>query len=60
MSTPPRRILYVLREKLKGELDKMVQMKTIQTVNEPTDWVNNLVLVKRLNGSLKICIDPTE
>ena len=60
MSTPPRRILYVLREKLKGELDKMVQMKTIQTVNEPTDWVNNLVLVKKLNGSLKICVDPTE
>ena len=38
----------------------MIQMKTIQTVNEPTDWVNNLVLVKKLNGSLKICIDPTE
>ena len=60
MSTPPGRMPYVLREKLKGELHKMVQMKTIQTVNEPTDWVNNLVLVKKLNGSLKICIDPKE
>ena len=33
----PRRIPYVLREKLKAELDKIVEMKIIQAVNEPTD-----------------------
>ena len=30
----PRRIPYTLREKLKAELDKMIEMKIIQAVNE--------------------------
>ena len=38
----------------------MVEMKVIQAVNEPTNWVNNLVLVEKLDGSLRICIDPKE
>ena len=55
---PPRRIPYTLREKLKAELDKMVKMKIIQVVNEPTDWINNLVLLDKPDGSLRICINP--
>ena len=35
-------------------------MKIIQAVNEPTDWVNNLVIVEKPDGSLRICIDPKE
>ena len=54
-----RRIPYALREKLKAELNKMVEIKIIPAVNEPRDWVNNLVLVEKPNGSLRICIDPT-
>ena len=44
---PLKWIPYALREKLKAELDKMVKMKIVQTVNEPTDWVNNLILVDK-------------
>ena len=58
ISTPPSRIPYVLRKKLKTESDKLVEM--IQAVNEPTEWVNHLVLVEKPNGSLRICIDPKE
>ena len=57
---PPRRIPYAFHEKLKAELDKMVEIKIIQAVHEPTDWVNNLVLVEKPHGSLRICIDPKE
>ena len=35
-------------------------MKIIQAVNEPTDWVNNLVLVEKPHGSPRICTDPKE
>ena len=38
----------------------MVKMKIIQAVNEPTDWVNNLVLVEKPDGSLRLFIDPKE
>ena len=33
----------------------MVEMKIIQAINEPTDWVN-----KKPDGSPRICIDPKE
>ena len=56
----PRGIPYALREKLKADLDKMFKMKIIKAVNEPTDWVNNLVLVEKPGGSLRICIDPKQ
>ena len=38
----------------------MVEMKIIQAVNETTDGVNNLVLVEKPDGLLRICIDPKE
>ena len=57
---PLGRIPYAFREKLKTEFDKMVEMKIIQAVNETTDGVNNLVLVEKPDGLLRICIDPKE
>ena len=57
---PPRQISCALHEKLKAKFDKMVEMKIIPAVNEPTDWVNNLVFVEKPNGSLGIYIDPKE
>ena len=57
---PPRQISNPLHEKLKAKLDKKVEMKIIQAINEPTDWVNNLILVEKPNGSLRICLDPKE
>ena len=26
-------------------------------VGQPTDWVNNLVIVEKKNGSLRLCLD---
>ena len=27
-------------------------------MNEPTEWVNSVVIVKKSNGDLRICLDP--
>ena len=55
---PPRKIPHSLKPKLKKELDRMVEMKIIEFVDGPTDWVNALVIVEKPNGKLRICLDP--
>lgn len=36
----------------------MVQDGIISPVEYPTDWVNNLQVVEKPNGDLRICLDP--
>ena len=35
----------------------MVDLDRIEPVEEPTDWVNELVIVKKSNGTLRIRLD---
>ncbi len=44
--------------KLKAELDKMEAQGIIRPCPETTDWVHNLVIAKKKNGDLRICLDP--
>ena len=30
----------------------------LKKVDEPTDWVSNLVVVEKKEGSLRLCLDP--
>ena len=52
-----RRISLVLRDKVDIELDKMLKLGIIVPVNEPTEWVNQLVVAEKPNGKLRICLD---
>lgn len=54
----PRRVPFNLLKPLQAELDRMVELKVITPISEPTDWVNSIVLVKKSNGNLRICLDP--
>ncbi|XP_055911526.1 uncharacterized protein K02A2.6-like [Eupeodes corollae] len=54
----PRKIPFALKDLLKEELDRMENLKVILKVEEPTEWVNSIVLVKKANGKLRICLDP--
>ena len=38
----------------------MVKQGIIVPVDEPTDWVNSLVVREKPNGSLRICLDPKD
>jgi hypothetical protein len=57
---PPRKIPVTLREKLKTELNRMEKMKVIVKIEEPTQWVNPIVIVEKPNGKLRICLDPRD
>lgn len=53
-----KRFPLSLLEKLKLELKDMVEKDIISPVDGPTDWVNNLQVVEKPNGRLRVCIDP--
>ena len=36
----------------------MLKLGIIVPVNEPTEWVNQLVVAEKPNGKLRICLDP--
>ena len=55
---PPRRVPTALKEKLKDELGKLVDDKIIAPVDQPTPWVNSLVVTTKKSGALRICVDP--
>ncbi len=53
---PPRKCPIAVKPKVKEELDKMVALRVITPVDEPTDWVSSLV--QKGNGEICICLDP--
>ena len=55
---PPRRVPTALKDKLKEELSKLVDEKIIAPVDQPTPWVNSLVVTTKRSGALWICVDP--
>lgn len=56
----PLRIPIPLMEKIKEELDSMITLGVIESVDEPTDWCSAMVVVTKSNRSYRICVDFTE
>ena len=54
----PRIILYATQPKLKEILDMFKEQNFIADVDKPTELVSNIVIVKKKNGSLRLCLDP--
>ena len=50
--TPLRSQPAALRNCLKATLDEMEMMKVIRKVNQPTEWINSLVVVEKPKKSL--------
>ena len=55
---PPRRVPCSLKQRLKQVIDANVASGVLVKVDKPTDWVHNLVIVEKKNGSLRLCLDP--
>lgn len=53
-----RKVPFHLLPKLKTELEKLQKLKIIELVKEPTEFVNPIVLVKKPNNEIRICLDP--
>ena len=55
---PARKVPVSVREKFKEELQRLERLKVITPVDEPTDWVSQIVVAVKKSGELRICIDP--
>ncbi|PFX12096.1 Retrovirus-related Pol polyprotein [Stylophora pistillata] len=52
-----RKLPIALQEDVKQELDRLVDIGVLIPVEEPSVWVSQMAVVKRPDGSLRICID---
>lgn len=53
-----RRFAYTLQDKLVKTLREMESQDVIEPVREPTDWVSNITVVEKTDGTLRVCLDP--
>ena len=56
--SPPRRVPIALKDRLKAELDRLQDFGVLSPVDQPTDWVSQLVICTKKSGDLRLCIDP--
>ncbi|CAI6370305.1 unnamed protein product [Macrosiphum euphorbiae] len=57
---PPRRVPYKIVNKLKETLDKMCELKIIEKCKEPSEWQSPIIIIKKPDKSLRVCLDPRE
>lgn len=53
-----RRVPETVKPKLKLALDSLEKNGIICKMEQPTEWVNNIVLVEKTDGKIRICLDP--
>jgi hypothetical protein len=56
----PRRVPEKRKTAYKAEIERLVREGIIAPVKTHTDWVNSLVSVDKPDGSLRLCLDPSD
>ncbi|XP_044766752.1 uncharacterized protein K02A2.6-like [Coccinella septempunctata] len=57
---PVRKVPFAIESKYKETLEQLVKKKIIEPVEGVSTWVNPVVIVKKKNGNLRICLDPQD
>ncbi|KAK7090822.1 hypothetical protein V1264_010573 [Littorina saxatilis] len=55
---PCRKWPAPVKQQVKEELDRLLELGVIAPVNTPTDWISSLVVTMKPNGKARLCIDP--
>lgn len=56
--SPVRKVPLPLMNQLKQTINDLINKKILEKVEGPSDWVNPLVIVKKPNNQLRLCMDP--
>ena len=54
-----RKVPHPLQQRVKEELDRMVQQSVISPVEGPTEWCSGMVPVLKPNGKVRVCVNLT-
>lgn len=57
---PARRVPLAIQPRLKQTLEKLERKGIIVKRDEPTDWVNSLLILEKHDHSLRLCLDPSD
>ena len=57
---PSRRVPFTIKPRLKAELERLTDIGALMPVDEPTDWVSNLVIATKESGDLRLCLDTQQ
>ena len=60
MVHPSRKVPVPQREKVIEELKRMEKLGVIVRQEDPTEWVNSIVVVQKPCGAVRLCIDPRD
>lgn len=60
VAKPARRVPLIIRDKLLYKLKDLERQKIIVKANEDSQWVNNLVIIEKPDGSIRLCMDPQD
>jgi hypothetical protein len=55
-----QRVEFKLSDPVLNKLNEMEQMGLIAKVSHPTDWVSTMVVARKSNGDIRICLDPAD
>lgn len=55
-----RRVPQIVRERFIVKLKEFMEKGIVTNFDEPTDWLNNIVIIEKPNKSLRICLDPQQ
>lgn len=55
---PPLKVPFHLQKEIEQELERLTKLKIIEKVQEPTEFVNAIVLVRKPNNKIRLCLEP--
>ena len=56
----PRKVAYAIKDDLQKKITALEEQKVIAKVDIPTPWISNCLAIRKSNGTVRVCIDPTD
>ena len=60
VTKPIRRIPFSIEKQFKEYLQQLSKLEIIKRIDYNTEWCNSFVVVRKVDGSLRICLDPRD